>query len=358
MYEHHSVIVIGAGLSGLYAAWKLHQQQADVLVLEARSRTGGRIRSETPEGFSSAVDLGPAWIWPAFQQRLRGLVDELEIPLFRQYINGDMLYEMETAEIHRHAGPSAHGESWRIAGGSAALTDQLGSKLPESSIQTGTRVRSIRQDRLEIEAERNGQRVGYRADQIILALPPRLLLENIELIPEIEVATQRVWRNTPTWMASHSKIIFVYDRPFWREQGLSGEVFSKRGPLSEIYDGSPADESFYALTAFVGVNARQRQQMSESDLQQACMDQLVRLFRAASREVRQIMASDWSREPDTATNLDLNTVPHHPQYPASAPRQLWDHCLMLAGSELAREQGGYLEGALESAEEAIALIRP
>ena len=35
------------------------------------------------------------------------------------------------------------------------------------------------------------------------------------------------------------------------------------------------------------------------------------------------------------------------------PRQLWDGRLLLAGTELAREHGGYLEGALESADEAV-----
>lgn len=45
MTEHHSVIIIGAGLSGLCTAWKLHQQQQDVLLFEARERTCGRILS-------------------------------------------------------------------------------------------------------------------------------------------------------------------------------------------------------------------------------------------------------------------------------------------------------------------------
>jgi len=41
--EDADVIVIGAGLSGLNAAWKLEQQGLRVLVLEARDRVGGRV---------------------------------------------------------------------------------------------------------------------------------------------------------------------------------------------------------------------------------------------------------------------------------------------------------------------------
>jgi monoamine oxidase len=41
----HDVIVIGAGLSGLYAAWLLSREGAKVHVIEARDRVGGRIES-------------------------------------------------------------------------------------------------------------------------------------------------------------------------------------------------------------------------------------------------------------------------------------------------------------------------
>jgi monoamine oxidase len=43
--ERSDVIVIGAGFSGLYAAWLLSREGATVTVLEARRRVGGRIES-------------------------------------------------------------------------------------------------------------------------------------------------------------------------------------------------------------------------------------------------------------------------------------------------------------------------
>ncbi len=42
--EHHDVVVVGAGVSGLATAW--HLRDRDVLVLEETDRVGGRIRSE------------------------------------------------------------------------------------------------------------------------------------------------------------------------------------------------------------------------------------------------------------------------------------------------------------------------
>ena len=123
-----------------------------------------------------------------------------------------------------------------------------------------------------------------------------------------------------------------------------------------MYDDLPEDENFYALTAFVGLSAMQRQQLGQDRLHEAGMAQLQWLFVAASNDVKQVMASDRSRESLTTTGLDLDSMVHHPQYPATMPRHLWHERLLAAGTEAAREQSGYLEGAIEAADEAIAFI--
>jgi monoamine oxidase len=267
-----------------------------------------------------------------------------------------MLYEVDARNVQRHGGPSSHNQSYRIAGGAAVLVERLKAQLPDSVVRLDTVVKAIQQEPLEIQARSGDEDRVFMADRIIMAMPPRLIASSITFLPPVEASVLDGWRSLPTWMAAHSKMLFVYDRPFWREQGLSGEVFSRYGPLTEIYDGSPADESFYALTSFVGLNAHQRRQVSEQQLQDACMAQLERLFGAEARDVRHIMSMDWSNEAMTATEQDLQGIPHHPQYPVSAPRSLWDNRLMLAGTEVAPENGGYLEGALESANMVLSML--
>jgi monoamine oxidase len=56
----YDAIVVGAGISGLETAKNLKEAGADVLVLEGRKRTDGRIHTDHIEG--SAVDLGASWI--------------------------------------------------------------------------------------------------------------------------------------------------------------------------------------------------------------------------------------------------------------------------------------------------------
>lgn len=58
---HTTVVVVGAGLSGLTAARDLHRRGVDVIVLEAADRLGGRAMSETTT-LGSRVDLGGQWI--------------------------------------------------------------------------------------------------------------------------------------------------------------------------------------------------------------------------------------------------------------------------------------------------------
>jgi monoamine oxidase len=69
------VIVVGAGVSGLAAAQHLREAGAEVKVLEARDRIGGRIW--TDRGSGSAVDLGASWLHGPDGNPLRRMVEKL-----------------------------------------------------------------------------------------------------------------------------------------------------------------------------------------------------------------------------------------------------------------------------------------
>lgn len=75
----HDVIVVGAGLAGLSAARDLVAAGANVVVLEARARAGGRVeQTTTPDG--RLVQLGGEVVG-ASHTAYRGLVDELGLHL-------------------------------------------------------------------------------------------------------------------------------------------------------------------------------------------------------------------------------------------------------------------------------------
>ncbi len=77
----HSCVVVGAGLSGLAAAYALRRAGWDVTVLEARERHGGRVHSFRFEQNRELVcELGGEWIG-ASHERLRALCRDFEITL-------------------------------------------------------------------------------------------------------------------------------------------------------------------------------------------------------------------------------------------------------------------------------------
>ncbi|CAF1969607.1 unnamed protein product [Rotaria magnacalcarata] len=78
------VVIVGAGLAGLSAARYLSSRNVTCLVIEARTRVGGRTLSQkAPDECEFTIDLGGQWIGPT-QKRVLSLVEEFGLPLIEQ----------------------------------------------------------------------------------------------------------------------------------------------------------------------------------------------------------------------------------------------------------------------------------
>lgn len=88
--ETFDTIIVGAGLSGLYAARVLSKAGQRVVILEARDRVGGMTCSQYSEYLGEHVDLGGAWLADV-HTRMHELVREFNVPLIRQYSAGNVL---------------------------------------------------------------------------------------------------------------------------------------------------------------------------------------------------------------------------------------------------------------------------
>lgn len=348
------VLIIGGGLSGLSLATKLHAAGIDFHLVEARERFGGRIHSpslslnlssNTAAGdLAATFDMGPAWFWPG-QPRMAALAKELGTKVFSQWDKGELVFEDERGRVQR-ADFSPMAGSLRIDGGMGALIEALVAKLPAERLHLRRSVTALEGPKPKVQID--GMHT-LECDHVVLALPPRVAAEFCAL----DAAVLAAMRAVPTWMAGHAKVLALYERPFWREQGLSGDAMSRRGPLAEVHDASPLEGGPYALFGFVGVSAEKRSSEGFLDSVRA---QLIRLFGEAGAP-QALHLQDWAFEPHTATPLDQRPLHGHPDYGMpKALRGVWGSALLFASSEMAADFGGYLEGALGAAEMAATTL--
>ncbi|MDM7920937.1 MAG: NAD(P)/FAD-dependent oxidoreductase, partial [Pyrinomonadaceae bacterium] len=75
------VVIVGSGLAGLAAGFKLKNAGWDVTILEARNRTGGRVFSHSlPENKDLICELGAEWVGES-HERIKALCKDFGIPL-------------------------------------------------------------------------------------------------------------------------------------------------------------------------------------------------------------------------------------------------------------------------------------
>jgi monoamine oxidase len=359
------IAIVGAGLSGLYAAWLLQRQGiSDYVVIEARNGPGGRIAGFTaPDTASSeptasapaqCFDLGPTWFWPEYQRQLHALVNDLGLTVFEHYEAGLTVLERSLNEPPmRVRGYASEPRSMRLAGGMSALVRALHASVAPGSLLTGCAVRTMQAGSSYVQLDCTGPGEGITrlyAEHVLLALPPRLAEHALVFDPPLPPDLARQWRGTPTWMAPHAKYLAVYRTPFWREQGLSGAGRSACGPLGEIHDASLPNGSA-ALFGFFGVPAQVRRSVPNDVLRQHCRAQLVRLFGSQAAEPVVDVIKDWSQDIYTATSADLEADAHHAHAPdATAESGPWKGRLTGIASEWSPQFPGYVAGAIDAAE--------
>lgn len=351
--EETETLIIGGGLSGIYAASILAAEKEKVVLLEARDRIGGRILSLTNNGFST--DLGPSWYWPALNPRICALIKALNLQGYPQFETGFCRLQTRDGRIVTMEGQPMDPPGWRLHGGMIALVKGLYKRLPEGIVRLAHPV-------CEIQRQDDGVliRVGQmdeppvcqiKAARIILAMPPRLAARSILFTPDLPKDLTQAMLRANTWMAGHAKFFALYDEAVWQDLGLSGQGFSYQGPVGEIHDGSCETGSPRGLTGFLATPALRRKE--KATMAPLILSQLGKLFGDEATHPSAFFYQDWATEPFTATEYDRRSAHTHPEFlPPSRQTTIWNGRLHFAGTETADHLAGYLEGALASGERA------
>jgi monoamine oxidase len=260
------------------------------------------------------------------------LIRELGVPVFDGRKPGKDVYQTAAGNQHGRLPTSAVAEH-RIDGGTQRLTDALAQTVGAIELNCVATAITDRGNHLSVTTSQ-GEFLGKH---VIAALPPRLLARSIQ----IDDPLTDVWRRVPTWMADVAKVVAVFDKPVWRDAGLSGRAASAVGPMVEVHDLSSRDDSHTALFAFVP------RALFSADLEQRVRAQLHQLF-GPQTTPSAIHMQAWWTEPLTHTGdgeADDMALFAHPSLhkPALGGR------LHLTSCETSTVSPGHLSGAIERA---------
>lgn len=341
------ILIVGAGLSGLVAAYRVLERNpgVSVRVLEARERVGGRIWT-IRDGFG-VFDVGPTWFW-SHHRHVRALADELGVGVFEQYDVGQGVFEGAQGQpLQRfRQDPALREVAFRLVGGADGLVRGLMDRLPAGTVLFSHQADKIvaQADELQVLATVAGETRRFRARQVGVALPPCLVADTIAFEPPLPPPVSEALRGTQTWMGQAMKVAVAYERPFWREVGLSGLGVSYVGPVQQFHDACPAGAEQGALFGWLG-NGSWARAVSVAERKRAVVEQVGRMFGVPGREPIAYAECNWAKEPYTSQTLLAER--DHPPYghPLLQQAQCSGRVHWLS-AEVSTVNGGYLDGAI------------
>lgn len=231
-----------------------------------------------------------------------------------------------------------------VAGGMGAFAARLAAELGPL-VHLGTPVRSITQsaDRVVVGTEH----VEVTARRAVVTVPPVLALD-IAFDPELPEDRRDLYRQAVAGV--ETKTLVVYDEPFWRGDGLSGQS-AEPGSASEVtIDASPPDGSPGVLASFVfGPVASRFASLPADERRRQLLDALVARFGPRSARPEAVVETSWFSEPWSRGC----SVAHFPPGVLTRYGPLLRRPFGLvhwAGTETATVSHGAVDGAVRSGE--------
>lgn len=188
---------------------------------------------------------------------------------------------------------------------------------------------------------------SWKTSKVIITVPPNLVTK-IDFDPPLP--SDRIQLCERSGFPSVIKLIYVYDRPFWRELGLNGTAYSDEPPVNLTIDSSPVDKYKGILTVLIGSNsAREIARLEHGLRHDLVKGALVRLFGKEAAFPLEVFEKDWTADIWTrggyGTHFSTGVIS---QFGPSLIQPVGP--IHWAGTETASEWRMYMEGAVQSGE--------
>ncbi|MDQ1216956.1 MULTISPECIES: flavin monoamine oxidase family protein [Microbacterium] len=218
----------------------------------------------------------------------------------------------------------------RVVGGLQQVPLRLAERLGED-VLLGQPVRSIEYS--DAGAVVRTDEVTVRARHVVLALAP-VLYNRISFSPPLPRLKHQMHQHFS--MGFVIKVHAVYDRPFWREQGLSGTAFSPYELSHEAYDNTNHGDERGTLVGFVSdQNADDLFRLSADERRERILESLSHYYGPEAKNPIVYYESDWGSEEWTrgayAASFDLGGLTRYGAEQLELVAPLHVACSDLAG---------------------------
>jgi len=178
-----------------------------------------------------------------------------------------------------------------VEGGAGSIAARMADVLGDAvHLNAAVRAVSQRDDHVTVE----GGGVSVTAHHAVVAIPPALVLD-IDFDPVLGDDRQTLYRKAVA--GPETKTLVVYDEPFWRADGFSGQTSEPNSASEVTIDASPQSGSPGVLASFrFGRVAEKFDDLSEADRRNALLDRLTARLGPKAAHPIDVVETPWWKE--------------------------------------------------------------
>ncbi len=264
-----------------------------------------------------------------------------------------LLFTIQTCGVTSELFAESEGgaQTTRIIGGTSEIPRRLAALVAEHIVLDAP-VQLIEHAADSVTVHCRGGLVA-RGRRVIVAISPTLA-GRIMYDPPLPGVRDQLTQRLPN--GSAMKAFFIYDEPFWRNDGFNGQLISDIGPARMSNDTCiPGDDHGVILLFLEGDQARTYGRLPEADRREGLTAELVRHFGSAAANPEFYVDGEWSERQWTRGCYNANHGPHvwttyGPALAAPIGVIHW------ASTDTATYWSAYMEGAVDAGERAAQAV--